>query len=88
ANIQRLSKGFSEVETPLFEGMLVTQEVRDEGADEVPGADDNDKGAAERVVSADDDVVPTIDAEPSISSPTPPTSPPKPSQDIPSMSQV
>nr|GEW17839.1 synaptobrevin, longin-like domain protein [Tanacetum cinerariifolium] len=37
--------------------------------------------AAEGVVSAADDVVPTTDEEPSIPSPTPPTLPPQPSQD-------
>nr|GEV83999.1 putative ribonuclease H-like domain-containing protein [Tanacetum cinerariifolium] len=75
----KVGKGFSGVKTPLFEGMLVAQEVRDEGADEVLGAIDNDEGAAERVVSVADDVVPTVDAEPSIPSPTPPTPPPQPS---------
>nr|GEX84395.1 uncharacterized mitochondrial protein AtMg00810-like [Tanacetum cinerariifolium] len=87
ANMQRACKGFFGVETPLFEGMLVAQEVRDEGADEVPAAADNDEGAAERVVSAAHDVVPTVDTEPSIPSPTPPMPPPQPSQDIPSTSQ-
>nr|GFB12183.1 hypothetical protein [Tanacetum cinerariifolium] len=43
ANMRRVGKGFFEVETPLFEGMLVAQEVRDERADVVPGAADNDK---------------------------------------------
>nr|GEV51298.1 hypothetical protein [Tanacetum cinerariifolium] len=81
------SKGFSGAETPLFEGMLVVQEVRDEGEDEVLVRDVNAKGAAEGVGSAADDVVPTADEEPSIPSPTPPTPPPQPSQDIPSTSQ-
>nr|GEV05601.1 hypothetical protein [Tanacetum cinerariifolium] len=63
------------------------QEVRDEGADEVPVGDVNVKGAAEGIVSAADDVVPTADEEPSISSLTPPTPSPQPSQDIPSTSQ-
>nr|GEX85086.1 hypothetical protein [Tanacetum cinerariifolium] len=40
------------------------------------------------VVSAADDVVPSVDEEPSIPSPTPPTPPPQPSHDIPSTSQV
>nr|GEZ22202.1 reverse transcriptase domain-containing protein [Tanacetum cinerariifolium] len=35
ANIRRVGKGFSGVETPLFEGMLVRQEIEEEGdADE------------------------------------------------------
>nr|GEX69149.1 hypothetical protein [Tanacetum cinerariifolium] len=87
ANMRRVGKGFSGVKTPLFKGMLVAQEVRDEGADVVPGVADNDEGAAERVVSADDDVFPTVDTKPSIPAPTPPTPPPQPSQDIPFTSQ-
>nr|GEU89046.1 hypothetical protein [Tanacetum cinerariifolium] len=31
ANMRRVGKGFSRVETPLFEGMLVRQEIKDEG---------------------------------------------------------
>nr|GFD36338.1 hypothetical protein [Tanacetum cinerariifolium] len=31
ANMQRVGKGFSGVETPLFEGMLVGQEIKEEG---------------------------------------------------------
>nr|GEV62303.1 putative ribonuclease H-like domain-containing protein [Tanacetum cinerariifolium] len=44
--------------------------------------------AAEGVVSATDDEVPTVVNEPSIPSPTPPTPPPQPSQDQPLTSQV
>nr|GFA05718.1 hypothetical protein [Tanacetum cinerariifolium] len=67
-------KGFSGVETPLFEGMMVAHKVGEGVADEV-----HDEGvpavgdATEGVVSAADDVVPTADEEPSIPSPTPPT---------------
>nr|GEV58400.1 hypothetical protein [Tanacetum cinerariifolium] len=80
-------KGFSRVETPLFEGMIVDQQV-DEGDNEV-----HDEGVpaagvvAKGVVSAADDVVPTAVEEPFIPSPTPPTPPPQPSQDQPSTSQ-
>nr|GFA57833.1 hypothetical protein [Tanacetum cinerariifolium] len=54
-----IGKGFSGVETPLFEGMIVEQQV-DEGdakvnVDDVP---------AEGVVSAAEDVIPTADEEP------------------------
>nr|GEV38093.1 putative reverse transcriptase domain-containing protein [Tanacetum cinerariifolium] len=85
ANIRRVGKGFSGVETPLFEGMLVAQEVGEGVADEV-----NDEGVpAAGVVTKGDvstvhDEVLTADEEPSIPSPTPP---PQPSQDIPSTSQ-
>nr|GEX07803.1 hypothetical protein [Tanacetum cinerariifolium] len=65
ANMRRVGKGFSGVDTPLFEGMLVAQEVG-EDADEVHVKDVNVVGvAAEGVVSDADDVVPTADEEPS-----------------------
>nr|GFA98322.1 hypothetical protein [Tanacetum cinerariifolium] len=87
-NIRRVGKGFFRVETPLFEGMLVDQQVAEEG-----DADENDEtvnvvDAAEGDVSAAHGEVPTIVEEPSIPSPTPPTLPPQPSQDIPSTFQV
>nr|GEW06614.1 hypothetical protein [Tanacetum cinerariifolium] len=87
ANMRWVGKGFSGVETPLFEGMTVEQQVA-EGADKV-----HDEGVpttgiiAEGDVSATNDEVPTAIEEPSIPSPTPPTPPPQPSQDIPSTSQ-
>nr|GEW41977.1 reverse transcriptase domain-containing protein [Tanacetum cinerariifolium] len=64
-------KGCSGVETPLFEGIIVAQQVG-EDADEVnvndvPAAGISDKGAA----SVNDDDVPTAVDEPSIPSPTP-----------------
>nr|GEZ36367.1 hypothetical protein [Tanacetum cinerariifolium] len=81
-------KGFSRVETPLFEGMLVEQEIDEEGdadehVEEVNAGDPayGDDSAAHREV-------PTVTTEPSIPSPTPPTPPPQPPQDIPSTSQV
>nr|GEZ24153.1 uncharacterized mitochondrial protein AtMg00810-like [Tanacetum cinerariifolium] len=88
ANIRRVGKGFSRVETSLFEGMEVAQEVGEGVANEV-----HDEGVpaagivAEGDVSAANDAVPTANEEPSIPSPTPPTPPPQPSQDIPSTSQ-
>nr|GEW47535.1 hypothetical protein [Tanacetum cinerariifolium] len=89
ANMRRVGKGFSRVETPLFEGMIVAQEVADEGdakvnVDDVPAV----SFAAEGDVSAADDVVLTDVEEPSIPSVTPPTPPPQPSQDQPSTSQA
>nr|GEU51778.1 putative reverse transcriptase domain-containing protein [Tanacetum cinerariifolium] len=89
ANMRRVGKGFSEVDKPLFEGMLVVQEVGKGDADEVHVEDVNAAGvSAEGVVSAADDVVPTAADKPSIPSPTPPTPPPQPSQDQPLESQV
>nr|GFA05167.1 hypothetical protein [Tanacetum cinerariifolium] len=65
ANMRRVGKGFFEVETPLFEGMIVAQQ-----ADDV---------ANEGATGVDVDVVPTAAAEPSIPSPTPTTQSPSPS---------
>nr|GEX58728.1 putative ribonuclease H-like domain-containing protein [Tanacetum cinerariifolium] len=88
ANMRRVGKGFFGVETPLFEGMLVEQEVDEEGdADEnveEVNAGDADKGDD----SAAHGEVLTVTEEPSIPSPTPPTLPPQPPQDIPLTSQV
>nr|GEX54616.1 retrovirus-related Pol polyprotein from transposon TNT 1-94 [Tanacetum cinerariifolium] len=88
ANMRRVGKGFSGVDTPLFEGMIVAQQV-DEGAaevnvDDVPTAGVAGEGAASVNV---DDVLAAVD-EQSIPSPTPPTQPQQPSQDIPFTSQV
>nr|GEZ44535.1 putative ribonuclease H-like domain-containing protein [Tanacetum cinerariifolium] len=88
ANMRRVGKGCSGVETSLFEGMIVEQQV-DEGADEVhvddvPAVGVDNEGAA----SVADDAIHIAVEEPSIPSPTPSTPPPQPSQDIPSTSQV
>nr|GEY15126.1 hypothetical protein [Tanacetum cinerariifolium] len=89
ANMQRVGKGFSGVETPLFEGMLVAHEVGEGVADEVYDEGVPTAGVAtEGDVSAARDEVPTVDEEPSIPSPTPPTLPPQPSQDTLSTSQA
>nr|GEZ29674.1 hypothetical protein [Tanacetum cinerariifolium] len=88
ANMRRVGKGFSGVDTPLFEGMLVEQRVVEEG-----DADENDENVnagdtAEGDVSVAHGEVPTVAEEPSILSPTPPTPTPQPSHDIPSTSQA
>nr|GFC71893.1 hypothetical protein [Tanacetum cinerariifolium] len=73
ANMRRVGKGFSGVETPLFQGMLVPQQAADAVDDIVVGS-----------VPTDDDVaddVPAADAEP-----TPPS--PPPIQELPFTSQV
>nr|GEW64700.1 ribonuclease H-like domain-containing protein [Tanacetum cinerariifolium] len=79
------AKGFSRIETPLFEGMLVEQKIAEEGdadehVEEVNIGDDDDSAAHGEV--------PAVTKEPSIPSPTPPTPPPQPPQDIPSTTQV
>nr|GEY51011.1 hypothetical protein [Tanacetum cinerariifolium] len=89
ANMRRVGKGCFGEETPLFERMIVAQEVADEGDAEVNVDDVPTVGVAtEGDVSAVDDDVPTVVEEPSIPSPTPPTPPTQPSQDQPSTSQV
>nr|GEV74106.1 hypothetical protein [Tanacetum cinerariifolium] len=88
ANMKRVGKGFSRVETPLFEGILVGQDTKEEG--------DKDEHVKDVTVGDDaqgDDIVahgevPTITQEPSIPSSTPPTPPPQPPQDLTSTSQV
>nr|GEX36307.1 copia protein [Tanacetum cinerariifolium] len=87
ANMRRVGKGFLGVDTPLFKGMIVGQQV-DESADEVnvddvPAAGVVDEGAAD--VNAN--VALTAADEPTIPSPTPTPLPPPPSQDVPSTSQ-
>nr|GEY24375.1 hypothetical protein [Tanacetum cinerariifolium] len=72
--MRRVGKGFSGIETPLFEGMIVAHQ-----ADDVA-----DEGA----IGVDVDVVPTAAVEPSIPSPTPNTQPPPPSQELLSTSHV
>nr|GEV79067.1 hypothetical protein [Tanacetum cinerariifolium] len=81
-------KGFSGVDTPLFEGMIVAQQV-DESAAEVNVDDVPTAGVAyEGYANVNADVVLTAGDGPSIPSPPPPTQPPPPSQDVPFTSQV
>nr|GEV85236.1 uncharacterized mitochondrial protein AtMg00810-like [Tanacetum cinerariifolium] len=62
ANMRRVGKGCSRVETPLFKGMIVEQQVG-EGDDEVHVEDVSTAGvAAEGAASIVDDDVPTADA--------------------------
>nr|GEV44131.1 hypothetical protein [Tanacetum cinerariifolium] len=67
--MRRVGKGFSGLDTHLFEGMLVAQQDDDVA----------DEGAA----SVDVDVVHVATDEPSIPSPTPTTQPPSPLQELP-----
>nr|GEX61202.1 hypothetical protein [Tanacetum cinerariifolium] len=70
ANMRRVRKGFSGVETPLFEGMIVAQQADDVTDDGAAGVDVDD------VDDVDD-----ADAEPTIPSSTPSTHSPSPSQE-------
>nr|GEZ19983.1 copia protein [Tanacetum cinerariifolium] len=72
ANMRRVGKRFSRVETPLFEGMLVGV-IEEQGDAKEHVQDDVDDVAAQ----VDDTAVQGDDVpEPSIPSPTPPTPPP------------
>nr|GEY63799.1 hypothetical protein [Tanacetum cinerariifolium]GFB92165.1 hypothetical protein [Tanacetum cinerariifolium] len=77
ANMRRVGKGCSGVETPLFEGMLVAREPEEQGDAEEQGDTEEqgnaDNAAKEPVTAASEDDV----EDQSISSPTPPTSPPQ-----------
>nr|GEX90919.1 hypothetical protein [Tanacetum cinerariifolium] len=87
ANMRRVGKRCSRVETPIFKGMIVEQQVG-EGADEMNVEDVPAAGVAgEGAASTADDVIHAAVDEPSIPSPTPPTQPPPSLQDQPSTSQ-
>nr|GEW44412.1 hypothetical protein [Tanacetum cinerariifolium] len=88
ANMRRAGKGFSRVETPLFEGMLVGQEIEEEG-----DADEHVEDFTAGDDSQGDDTaahgeVPIVTQEPSIPSPTLTIPSSQLPQDIPSTSQV
>nr|GFA09476.1 hypothetical protein [Tanacetum cinerariifolium] len=71
---QRVEKGFSGVEIPLFESMLAVRDVAEEAEAHVPAqGDDVQEPTAEEV---DIDVVPPTPTSPSPSSPVIPSSPP------------
>nr|GEY92787.1 hypothetical protein [Tanacetum cinerariifolium] len=60
ANMRRVGKGFSEVETPLFEGVLVEQQIVEErdadGNDETVNVGDAAEGDGRMVAEIDQDV--------------------------------
>nr|GFC95763.1 hypothetical protein [Tanacetum cinerariifolium] len=69
-----VGKGFSGVETPLFEGMLVVRDVVEEAEAQVPAqGDDVQEPAAEEVAT---NVIPPTPTSPSPSSPVIPSLPP------------
>nr|GEY46609.1 xylulose kinase-1 [Tanacetum cinerariifolium] len=83
ANMRRVGKGCSGVETPLFEGMLVAGEPEEQGdAEEQVQGNDNDATQGADTAVLGDDV-----QDQSIPSPNPLTPPPQQPQDIPSTSQ-
>nr|GEZ80937.1 hypothetical protein [Tanacetum cinerariifolium] len=81
ANMRRVGKGFSGVETPLFETMLAVRDIAEEAKAQVPTqSDDVHEHAAEEVAT---DVVPPTPTSPSPSSPVIPSSPPHQSPCLP-----
>nr|GFA97726.1 hypothetical protein [Tanacetum cinerariifolium] len=84
ANIRQVGKGFSGVDTPLFKGMLVAQEVGKD-VDEVHAEDVNVASIVAEGAASDD--VNAAGEEPFIPSLTPTTLPPQPSKAIPFTSQ-
>nr|GEV90877.1 hypothetical protein [Tanacetum cinerariifolium] len=75
SNMRRVGKGFSGVETPLFEGMLVEQENDEEGDTDEHVEEVNTGDAAEGDHSTARGEVLAVTEKPSIPSPTPPTPP-------------
>nr|GEV14954.1 hypothetical protein [Tanacetum cinerariifolium] len=73
ANMRRVGKGFYGVDTLLFEGMLVPQQVNDDVADDV---------ATDDVANQVADVVAEDVVEPAPPSPTPAITPPPPQQEV------
>nr|GEU65808.1 copia protein [Tanacetum cinerariifolium] len=82
ANMRRVGKGFSGVETPLFEGMLVVGEIEEHGDEDEHDNVDDAAQRADTAISGNDV------QDQSIPLPTPPSPPPQPPQDIPSISHV
>nr|GFB65677.1 hypothetical protein [Tanacetum cinerariifolium] len=72
-NHWRVGKGFSRIETPLFEGMLLEQEIAKEGDAAEHVKEVNVGDPAEGDDSAAHREVPNVTDEPSIPSPTRPT---------------
>nr|GEW53603.1 hypothetical protein [Tanacetum cinerariifolium] len=80
-------KGFSGVETPLYKGILVGQEIEQEGGEDEHVEDVTAGDDAQGDDTAAREEVHTVTQEPSIPSPTLPTPPPQPPKDLPSTSQ-
>nr|GEV44158.1 hypothetical protein [Tanacetum cinerariifolium] len=82
ANMRRVGKGCSGVETPLFKGMLVAREPEEQGNDEEQGNADTTAEESKTAVPED-----AANNQP-IPSPTPLTPPSQQPQDIPSTSHA
>nr|GEU77506.1 hypothetical protein [Tanacetum cinerariifolium] len=81
ANMKRVGKGCSGVETPLFEGMLVAREP-DEQDDVEEQGNEEEQGNADTTAKEPETAIPEdVANDQSISSPTPLTLPPQQPQD-------
>nr|GFA73571.1 hypothetical protein [Tanacetum cinerariifolium] len=73
ANMRRVGKGFSRVETPLFKTMLAVRDVADEAEAQIPAQDDDvQEHVTEEITN---EVVPPTPTSPSPSSPIIPSLP-------------
>nr|GFB31234.1 hypothetical protein [Tanacetum cinerariifolium] len=81
AELARMGKGFSGVETPLFEGIIVEQVIEEGGVEEEHVEAATDAQGDDTTAQGD------VAQEPSIPSSTPPTPPPQQPQDLSSTSQ-
>nr|GEZ48984.1 hypothetical protein [Tanacetum cinerariifolium] len=81
ANMRRVGKGFSGVETPLFETMLVVRDVDVEEEVQVPAQDDIVQEHVIKEIATD--VVPSTPTSPSPPSPVIPLTPPHQSPSLP-----
>nr|GEZ65096.1 hypothetical protein [Tanacetum cinerariifolium] len=81
ANMRRIGKGFSGMDTPLFEGMLVPHQAYDEVVDDVT-ADDVVDVATDDVADEVVDVVAEDAVEPTPPSPTPAITPLPPQHEV------
>nr|GEV02265.1 putative ribonuclease H-like domain-containing protein [Tanacetum cinerariifolium] len=88
ANMRRVWKGIFGVKTPLFERMLVGQEIEEAGDVDKHVKDVTASDDAQGHDTATHGQVPTVTQEPSISYSTLTIPPSQPPQDIPSTSQV
>nr|GEY21577.1 hypothetical protein [Tanacetum cinerariifolium] len=88
ANMRRVGKGCSGVETPLFEGILVAREPEEQGDVKEQG-NEEEQGTADTTAEEPETAVPedAADNQPN-PSPSPLTPPPQQPQDVPSTSHA
>nr|GFC36386.1 hypothetical protein [Tanacetum cinerariifolium] len=72
--MRRVGKGFSGVETPLFESMLIVRDVAEEAEAQIPAQDDDVQEHVTKEIA--NEVVPPTPTSPFPSSPVIPSLPP------------